>query len=122
MIENLRAVAWNGLEVGFQVLHRTYPSPGLESHERSAIQATIVGVGAVGMHAVQAASRYGDIKLWQTLAARGVPGVQVTAIDYDLTEQEELMKEILVSHRHPGGCHTTTGTEHRLSSQTNGSA
>lgn len=95
LIENLRAVAWNGLEVGFQVLHRTYQSPGLESHERSAIQATVVGVGAVGMHAVQAASRYGDIKLWQTLAARGVPGVQVTAIDYDLTGQEELMKGIL---------------------------
>ena len=95
LIENLRAVAWNGLEVGFQVLHRTYQSPGLESHERSAIQATIVGVGAVGMHAVQAASRYGDIKLWQALAARGVPGVQVTAIDYDLTNREEFMKEIL---------------------------
>ena len=95
LIENLRAVAWNGLEVGFQVLHRTYPSPGLESHERAAIQATIVGVGAVGMHAVQAASRYGKVKLWQALAARGVPGVQVTAIDYDLTKKEELMKEIL---------------------------
>ena len=95
LIENLRAVAWNGLEVGFQVLHRTYPSPGLESHERAAIQATIVGVGAVGMHAVQAASRYGKVKLWQALAARGVPGVLVTAIDYDLTKKEELMKEIL---------------------------
>jgi len=95
LIENLRAVAWNGLEVGFQVLHRTYPSPGLESHERAAIQATIVGIGAVGMHAVQAASRYGKEKLWQALAARGVPGVQVTAIDYDLTKKEELMKEIL---------------------------
>jgi len=95
LIENLRAVAWNGLEVGFQVLHRTYQSPGLESTERAAIQATIVGVGAVGMHAVQAASRYGDVKLWQSLAARGVPGVQVTAIDYDLTEQEIFMKELL---------------------------
>jgi alanine dehydrogenase len=47
------------------------------------------------MHAVQAASRYGDMKLWQTLAERGVPGVQVTAVDYDLTDQEELMKKIL---------------------------
>ena len=95
LLENLRAVAWNGLEVGFQVLHRTYPSPGLESEARKAIQATILGVGAVGMHAVQAASRYGDMKLWQTLANRGVPGVQVTAIDYDLTSREENFKEIL---------------------------
>ena len=29
MIENLRSVAWNGLEAGFQVLLRTYPSPGM---------------------------------------------------------------------------------------------
>ena len=95
LIENLRAVAWNGLEVGFQLLHRTYPHPGLESHERGPIQATIIGVGAVGMHAVQAANRYGNIKRWQTLAARGVPGVQVTAVDYDLTGQEKFMKGLL---------------------------
>ena len=95
VLENLRAVAWNGLEVGFQILHRTYPPPGLESNERKPIQATIIGVGAVGMHAVQAASRYGDMKLWNTLAMRGVPGVQVTAIDYDLTDREDIMKEIL---------------------------
>jgi alanine dehydrogenase len=95
LIENLRSVAWNGLEVGFQILHRTYPSPGLGSRDRGPINATVLGVGAVGMHAVQAASRYGDMKLWQTLAERGVLGVQVTAIDYDLTGQEELMKQIL---------------------------
>jgi alanine dehydrogenase len=95
LIENLRSVAWNGLEVGFQILHRTYPSPGLESHERGPVYATILGVGAVGMHAVQAASRYGDMKLWQTLAERGVPGVQVTAVDHDLTDNEEVMKTIL---------------------------
>jgi alanine dehydrogenase len=95
LLENLRAVAWNGLEVGFQILHRTYPSPGLEGSGRGPIRATIIGVGAVGMHAVQAANRYGDVKLWQTLAERGVPGVQVTAVDYDLTRQEKVMKEIL---------------------------
>jgi alanine dehydrogenase len=95
LLENLKSVAWNGLEVGFQILHRTYPPPGLESAERGPIHATVVGVGAVGMHAVQAASRYGDMKLWKTLAERGVPGVQVTAVDYDLTGRDETMKAIL---------------------------
>ncbi len=95
LVENLRAVAWNGLEVGFQVLHRTYPSPGLESPQRGPVYAVILGVGAVGMHAVQAASRYGNPKLWQSLARRGVPGVQVTAVDYDLTGNESAMREIL---------------------------
>ena len=95
LIENLRSVAWNGLEAGFQVLHRTYPAPGMGSPERTPIHATVLGVGAVGIHAVQAASRYGNIKLWQTLAERGTPGVQVTAIDYDLVGREEIMHDIL---------------------------
>lgn len=95
LIENLRAVAWNGLEVGFQILHRTYPSPGLEGQERGPVYATVLGVGAVGMHAVQAASRYGDMRLWQTFAERGVPGVQVTALDYDLTDHKDVMEKIL---------------------------
>jgi len=97
LLENLRSVAWNGLEVGFQILHRTFPTPGLESSERGPIRATVLGVGGVGMHAVQAASRYGDTRLWQTLAERGVPGVQVTAVDYDLTDREDTMKEILAN-------------------------
>jgi len=95
LIENLRSVAWNGLEAGFQVLRRTYPSPGMENAKRAPIYATVLGVGMVGVHAVQAASRYGDVKLWQTLAKRGTPGVQVTAIDYDLAAREEVMHDIL---------------------------
>ena len=95
MIENLRSVAWNGLEVGFQVLHHTYPSPGMGSSKRGPIHTTVLGVGAVGVHAVQAASRYGNVKLWQTLAERGTPGVQVTAIDYDLAGREDIMYDIL---------------------------
>ena len=95
MIENLQSVAWNGLEAGFQVLGRTYPPPGMENPKRAPIHATVLGVGAVGVHAVQAASRYGDVKLWKKLAERGTPGVQVTAIDYDLAGREDMMHDIL---------------------------
>jgi len=95
LVENLKSVAWNGLEVGFQVLRRTHPSPGMEGKERNPIRATVLGVGAVGVHAVQAASRYGDLQLWQFLAKRGVPGVQVTAVDYDVVREEKTMREIL---------------------------
>ena len=95
MIENLRSVAWNGLEAGFQVLRRTYPSPGMEDRTRAPVNATVLGVGAVGVLAVQAASRYGDVKLWKKLAEGGTPGVQVTAIDYDLAGREDVMHDIL---------------------------
>ncbi len=95
LVENLKSVAWNGLEVGFQVLRRTFPSPGMEGKTRRPIQATVLGVGAVGVHAVQAASRYGSMPLWQSLAQRGIPGVQVTAVDYDVVNQEAVMREII---------------------------
>jgi len=95
LVENLKSVAWNGLEVGFQVLRRVYPAPGMEGKDRDPIQATVLGVGAVGVHAVQAASRYGDMQLWQLLARRGIPGVQVTAIDYDVVNNKKAMHEIL---------------------------
>jgi len=95
LVENLKSVAWNGLEVGFQVLRRTYPAPGMEGEKRAPIQATVLGVGAVGMHAVQASSRYGDLNLWSHLAQKGVPGVHVNALDYDVVSQEKTMREIL---------------------------
>ncbi len=95
LVENLKSVAWNGLEVAFQVLRRTYPAPGMEGKDRGPIHATVLGVGAVGVHAVQAASRYGDLQLWQFLANRGVAGVQVTAVDFDVANNEKTMREIL---------------------------
>src|SRR3972149_2560723 len=65
LVENLESVAWHGLEVVFQVLRRLYPAPGREAMNRPQIQATVLGVGAVVMHEFKAASRYGDMQLWQ---------------------------------------------------------
>jgi alanine dehydrogenase len=95
VVENLRAVAWNGTETAFNLLKETCPAPGLGSPERSPIRAMLIGAGAVGSHAVQAAIRYGDRALWERLARQGVPGVQVTVVDYDLTSNEAFMLEHL---------------------------
>lgn len=95
LIENLRAVAWNGLEAAFRMLRTTYPSPGFESPHRKPIQVTLMGSGGVGVHAVQAAIRYGDTTLWREMIERGAPGVQVTVIDYDTTPIEKLMLDLL---------------------------
>lgn len=95
LIENLRAVAWNGLEAGFQTLRGLYPPPGFESPQRPPLQVTLLGAGAVGSHVVQAAVRYGDEALRQRLAAARVPGVQVTVVDYDLAHHAEVMRQIL---------------------------
>jgi alanine dehydrogenase len=95
LVENLRSVAWNGMEVAFQTLQTLYPSPGFESPDRTNLHVTLLGSGAVGTHVMQAAIRYADNKLWQDLASRGVPGVQVTVVDYDTTPFEKIMLPIL---------------------------
>jgi len=95
VVENLRAVAWNGVETAFNVLKETYPAPGLEGPERSPIRVMLVGAGALGSHVVQAAIRYGDLALWDRLAKQNIPGVQLTVVDYDLTSNEAFMLEHL---------------------------
>jgi len=95
LVENLRAVAWNGIEAAFDKLTQIYPSPGIESPERPPIRVTLLGAGAVGMQVVQAAARYGSTARHRRMAERGVPGVQVTTLEYDSTQHERIMRPIL---------------------------
>jgi alanine dehydrogenase len=95
IVENLRSVAWNGMEAAFRTLRPIYPPPGFDSPERGPIQVTLLGSGAVAVHVVQAAIRYGDHYVWHTLASRQVPGVEVTVVDYDLTSHSGYMQDLL---------------------------
>jgi len=95
LIENFHAVAWNGLEAAFQVLQDTYPKPGFFSPDRQPIQITLLGVGALGAHTVKAGVRYGSIPLQERLARENVPGVIVTAVDYDITNHADIMLGLL---------------------------
>ncbi|MDO9546328.1 MAG: hypothetical protein Q7J07_06215 [Pelolinea sp.] len=95
LVENFRSVAWNGMEAGFQVLQKTYPDPGFFSSQRNAIHITLVGAGELGAHTVRAAVRYGSVPLQKQLAQKNIPGVIVTAVDYDITNHEDIMRELL---------------------------
>jgi alanine dehydrogenase len=95
LIENLRAVAWNGVETAFKALKEYYPPPGLEDPNRLPIKVTVLGAGGVGMLAIQAAIRYGNEATWHYMASIGATGVQVTVADYDLTNHPAIMQQIL---------------------------
>jgi alanine dehydrogenase len=95
LVENLRSVAWNGVETAFKVLKEHYPPPGLEDPNRLPVKVTVLGAGAVGMLAIQAAIRYGNEKTWRYMASIGATGVQVTAVDYDLTNHPSITQQIL---------------------------
>ena len=93
LIENLRAVGWNGVREAFKQIELN--NPDFADIDRSPIRVTVLGAGAVGSHAIAAAIRYGDPARRESLARKGVPGVEVTVVDYDLTRFESHMLPLL---------------------------
>ena len=93
LVENLSAVADNGLRAAFKELAMS--CPGFYDPGRPPLRVVILGAGAVGAHAVRAASRYGDPTLRDEMVSRGIKGVEVRAIDYDLTGHEAYMRSLL---------------------------
>ncbi|HET6713069.1 MAG TPA: hypothetical protein VFI59_05085 [Actinomycetota bacterium] len=88
-VENLEAVGWNGVRLAFVEIARMHPHFAHPS--RRPLRVTCLGAGAVGAHAVRAATRYGDPELRAELAAHDVPGVEVTVVDFDLTRHEDYL-------------------------------
>ncbi|MDP3156680.1 MAG: hypothetical protein Q8N23_28670 [Archangium sp.] len=93
LVENLEAVAFNGIRVGMQTLAATWP--GFGSPQRGPLQVTVLGGGAVGAHAVRAAVRYGDDAVRAELKAAGVAGVLVTVLDAELTSNAGVLERTL---------------------------
>jgi len=91
LVENMEAVAWNGLDAGFEALAQTYP--GFRTHERGPIRVTIMGAGMVGKHAVEAATKYGSLDRARALS--GLTGVEVTVLGRNLTADEDYLRERL---------------------------
>ena len=89
LVENLESVGWNGVEAAFRELARIHPN--FSHPSRRPLRVTCLGAGAVGGHAVRAATRYGDMRLREEMVARNVPGVEVTVVDFDLTWHEDYM-------------------------------
>jgi len=93
LVENLAAVAENGVGAAFEELAHTHPA--FDDPRRPPLRVTILGSGAVGSHAVRAASRYGNDQLRDAMVARGVKGVEVVVVDHDLTAHESYMRSLL---------------------------
>ena len=93
LVVNSRAVAWNGLEASFETLERTWPL--LTSRHRGAVHVTIMGAGEIGKHAVEAATKYGNVVRAETLMRYGLVGVEVVTIGRNLTNDERYLRERL---------------------------
>lgn len=95
LVENLRGVAWNGVEVAFDVLSKIYPSPGFAYPDRLPVRVTLLGSGWLAGYVIQAATRYGNEDFHQIHVSKGCPGVIVTVVDYDITNKPRIIKDIL---------------------------
>lgn len=78
LVENMRAVGWNGLEAAFTALERF--SPERLNPTAGTLQVTVMGAGQVGKHAAEAAIKYGNRERWAEWSSRGVPPVAATFV------------------------------------------
>ncbi|MEX0753727.1 MAG: hypothetical protein WD556_01230 [Actinomycetota bacterium] len=91
LVVNSRAVAWNGLEAAFEVLEDHWPR--LRDPERGPVRVTVLGAGAIGKHAVEAATKYGDPTRAERLA--GLRGVEVVTLGRNMTADADYLRNRL---------------------------
>lgn len=93
LVVNGRAVAWNGLDAAFEQLELTWPS--MSEARRRPVRVTVLGAGDIGKHAVEAATKYGNLERNRVYAARGLPGIEVVTVGRNLTSDVPYMHERL---------------------------
>ena len=92
LVENMKSVAWNGLEAAFDCLEKGWP--GLERPDGKPIQVLILGTGMVGKHAVEAATKLGNVERNNDHIADGALGAIAQCIGRNLSENAPVIKEL----------------------------
>ena len=92
LVENMKAVAWNGLEAAFDVLQRRWPD--LRRPDGEPIRVLILGTGMVGKHAVEAATKLGDVaRNRQHMETHGA-GALAIAVGRNVTDNAQTMRRL----------------------------
>lgn len=92
LVENMHAVAWNGLEVAFDVLEERFPD--LRKPDNTPFQVLILGSGMVGKHAVDAATKLGNVERNNQHIKTGGPGSIAYTIGRNLTPNSATMEQL----------------------------
>ncbi len=92
LVENMKSVAWNGLEVAFDLLEERWS--GLVRPDGKPIQTLLLGTGMVGKHAVDAAVHFGNIERNNELIEKAVPGVICRSVGRNLTVQKSKIRRL----------------------------
>ena len=92
LVQNMRAVAWNGLEAAFGVLEERWPDLCKENGEP--FRVLTMGAGMVGKHAFEAATKLGNWERNEAHIAAGGPGSLAIGIGRNITRNPKRMKAL----------------------------
>ena len=90
LVENMKAVAWNGLEAAYDVLEKRWP--GLVRPDGQPIRTLILGTGMVGKHAIDAATKLGNVERNNAHMAAGGPGAVAVSVGRNVTANPKTMR------------------------------
>jgi alanine dehydrogenase len=91
LVENMYAVAWNGLETAFGVLESSCPDLLRKDQPYHAL---ILGTGMVGKHAVEAATKLGNIELNDRHIQLEGPGSVAVCVGRNISSNPEQMERL----------------------------
>jgi alanine dehydrogenase len=92
LVENMKAVAWNGLEAAYDRLEKLWP--GLRKPDGQPITALILGTGMVGKHAVEAATKLGNTERNNDHIRDGGPGAIAQLVGRNITYNAATMEAL----------------------------
>ena len=92
LVENMKAVAWNGLEAAFDWLEKDWPC--LERPDKKPIQVLIIGTGMVGKHAIDAATKLGNVERNNDHIASFGPGAVALSIGRNVAPNPITMESL----------------------------
>ncbi len=93
LVENMKSIAWNGLEVAYAQFEKYIPN--LIRENGSAWKVLVIGTGLVGKQAMDAASKLGKKERNYEHIRLGGPGAMVTSIGRNITYHADQMIELL---------------------------
>ena len=92
LVENMKSVAWNGLEAAYDCLEKLWP--GLIRPNHKPIQVLILGTGMVGKHAVDAATKLGNIERNNDHIATKGPGAIAHSIGRNIASNPKTVEAL----------------------------
>ncbi len=95
LVENMKAVAWNGLEAAFDWLEKRWPD--LIRPDGRPIQVLILGTGMVGKHAIDAATKLGNVERNNDHIAKKGCGAVALSMGRNITTNPSTMENLMRS-------------------------